>query len=185
MVNTSLCYIKHNDSYLMIHRNKKPGDYNKDKWIGIGGKFLDAESPEECVCREVYEETKIELSQTDVEYRGIVTFVCEDGKTCEVYSEFMHLFYVDLDNLRRKGKAINGDTDDTKSEITQEIILPECDEGTLEWVPVSRMNELPHWKGDEIFLRLLAENAPFFSLKLSYRDGLLLSAALNGKSLPM
>lgn len=94
-------------------------------------------------------------------------------------------FFVDLDNLRRKGKAINGDTDDKKSEITQGIILPECDEGTLEWVPVSRMNELPHWKGDEIFLRLLAENAPFFSLKLSYRDGLLLSAALNGKSLPM
>lgn len=173
MVNTSLCYIKHNDSYLMIHRNKKPGDYNKDKWIGIGGKFLDAESPEECVCREVYEETKIKLSQTDVEYRGIVTFVCENGKTCEVYSEFMHLFYVDLD--KNDGVKVFSGTND--------FSLPECDEGTLEWVPVSKMNELPHWKGDEIFLRLLAEKAPFFSLKLSYRDGTLLSAILNGKVL--
>lgn len=172
MVNTSLCYISHNDSYLMIHRNKKPGDYNKDKWIGIGGKFLDAESPEECVCREVFEETKISLAQTDVEYRGIVTFVCEDVKTGQVYSEFMHLFYVDLDEVKN-------------SERFGEIVLPDCDEGTLEWVPVNKMNDLPHWKGDEIFLKLLAEQAPFFSLKLEYRDGTLLKATLNGKVLAL
>lgn len=181
MINTSLCYIKHNDSYLMIHRNKKPGDYNKDKWIGIGGKFLDAESPEECVCREVFEETGIKFGQSDVEYRGIVTFVCEDGKTGEIYSEFMHVFYADLDDLKSDdGNCSAGD----KTCASGEITLPECDEGTLEWVPVSKMNDLPHWKGDEIFLRLIAERAPFFSLKLEYRDGTLLKAVLNGQVLP-
>lgn len=172
MVNTSLCYIKHNDSYLMIHRNKKPGDYNKDKWIGIGGKFMEAESPEECVCREVYEETGLKFEQTQMEYRGIVTFVCETEATGEVYSEFMHLFYTDLDKTGLGVALANGD-----------IPLPPCDEGTLEWVPVSKMNDLPHWKGDEIFLELLARNVPFFSLKLEYRDGTLLRATLDGKVL--
>lgn len=179
MVNTSLCYIQHNDSYLMIHRNKKPGDYNKDKWIGIGGKFLEAESPEECVCREVFEETGLQFEQQQMQYRGIVTFVCQDGKTGKIYSEFMHLFFVNLDDIATQRVLPFSST-----ASTGDIPLPPCDEGTLEWVPVSKMNDLPHWKGDEIFLKLLAERAPFFSLKLEYRDGTLLRATLNGQVLP-
>lgn len=168
MINTSLCYIEKNNAYLMIHRNKKKNDYNKDKWIGIGGKFLDAESPEECVCREVFEETGIRLSEDSVEYRGIVTFVCTTTTPAgeEQYAEFMHVFYKDY----------NGAT---------ESVLPDCPEGDLEWVPVSKMNDLPHWKGDEIFLDLIARRVPFFSLKLIYKDGELLEAILNGKVLPL
>ncbi len=164
MINTSLCYIEKDGSYLMIHRNKKKDDYNKDKWIGIGGKFLETESPEECVCREVLEETGIKLSVNQVEYCGIITFVCEtDGK---MYSEFMHLFHADFP----RGQSEK---------------LPSCIEGDLEWIPISHMNDLPHWRGDEIFLDLLAQNPrpPFFSLKLEYRDGELLKATLNGKVL--
>ena len=168
MINTSLCYIEKNGAYLMIHRNKKEKDYNKDKWIGIGGKFLEAESPEECVCREVFEETGIKLTEDSVEYRGIITFVCTTTTPAgeDQYSEFMHLFYKNYNN----------------STVTP---LPACPEGDLEWVPVSKMNDLPHWKGDEIFLDLLAKNVPFFSLKLVYKDGELLEAILNGKALTL
>lgn len=168
MINTSLCYIEKDSQYLMIHRNKKEKDYNKDKWIGIGGKFLDAESPEECVCREVFEETGIKFEKDEVEYCGIITFVCEDNGV--IYSEFMHLFHADF---YAGGKR------------SCDYVLPQCDEGDLEWVPVSKMNDLPHWKGDEIFLDLLAQNPrpDFFSLKLEYKDGVLLKATLNGKVL--
>lgn len=141
----------------MLHRVKKEKDYNKDKWIGIGGKFLETESPEDCVMREVLEETGLTMNADRLEYRGIVTFVSTDKG--ETYSEFMHLFWCD--------------------DFSGEII--ECDEGNLEWVEKSRMNDLPHWEGDEIFLDLLEKRIPFFSLKLIYQDGQLKKAVLNGK----
>lgn len=156
MINTTLCYIEKNESYLMIHRVKKEKDYNKDKWIGIGGKFEEGESPEECIRREVMEETGLELNR--LEYRGIVTF-CSTNKG-ESYNEFMHLFWGEP-----IGKALEK--------------LKECDEGTLEWIPKSHINDIPHWKGDEIFLKLIDERTPFFSLKLVYKDGELLRAVLN------
>lgn len=165
MVNTSLIYIEQNDSYLMLHRVKKQKDYNKDKWIGIGGKFENAESPEECVIREVREETGLVLNQNQLEYRGLVTFVCNDESEPDgLFTEFMHLFWTD---------SFSG----------QLIDSADCAEGVLEWVPKDKMNELPHWKGDEIFLDLIDRRAPFFSLKLIYRDGVLLEAILNGKEL--
>lgn len=158
--NTSLCYIEKNNQYLMLHRVKKQNDYNKDKWIGIGGKFEEGESPEECVKREVLEETGLTLKS--LEYRGIVTFVSynSEDKNDSIF-EFMHLFW---------SSQFSGN-------------LKECDEGKLEWIDKSRMNDLPHWKGDEIFLRLLDEKCPFFSLKLVYEDGILQSAVLNDKSI--
>lgn len=153
MINTSLCYIEKDNCYLMLHRVKKENDYNKDKWIGIGGKFEEAESPEDCVKREVLEETGLTLNSA--EYRGIVTFVSTDkGLT---YSEFMHLFW--------------------SNDFSGELL--ECDEGNLEWVEKSKMNDLPHWEGDEIFLDLLDKKVPFFSLKLIYKDGILLEHHLN------
>lgn len=148
MQNTTLCYIQKNDSYLMIHRTKKKNDYNKDKWIGIGGKIEECESPKECIFREVKEETGLILKSA--EYRGIVTFVSEENG--KFYSEFMHLFW----------------TDDFEPKNDN---LPKCNEGELEWIPISKMNELPHWKGDEIFLDLIAKESPFFSLKLVYKNG--------------
>lgn len=154
MQNTTLVYIEKDSKYLMLHRTKKQNDYNHDKWIGIGGKFEETESPEECVLREAKEETGLTLNS--LEYRGIVTFVSDKN-----FTEYMHIFWSD---------SFSGE-------------LTECDEGELEWVEKSRMNELPHWKGDEIFLKLLELRAPFFSLKLVYKKGILLDAILNGKKL--
>ena len=135
----------------MLHRVKKENDLNKDKWIGIGGKFEDKESPEDCVLREVREETG--LSLTDYTYRGVVTFVSDRWPT-----EYMHLF--------------------TATGFTG--TLKECDEGELEWRPWQMLTRIPHWEGDEIFLRLLEEGAPFFSLKVCYCGDRLEGAVLNG-----
>lgn len=156
MKNVTLCYIERGDCYLMLHRVKKKNDINHDKWIGVGGKFEDKESPEECVLRETREETGLTL--TSYRCRGIVTFVSSEYET-----EYMHLFTAD---------AWTGS-------------LTECSEGTLEWVRKKDVPRLPIWEGDKIFLRLLAEDAPFFSLKLSYEGERLTAAALNGVPLPL
>lgn len=154
MINTTLCYIERDDEYLMLHRVKKENDINKDKWIGLGGKFEENESPEECLLREVYEESGLRL--TSWRYRGIVTFV---NTKCE--SEFMHLFTAD----GFEGK------------------VGACNEGELEWIKKSRLMELTLWEGDKIFLRLLEDGEPFFSLKLSYDGDELISAKLNGRNI--
>lgn len=154
MQNTTLCYIEQNASYLMLHRVKKEHDINRDKWIGIGGHCEEGESPEDCVVREVLEETGLTL--TGMRYCGIVTFVSD---SCE--GEYMHLFHSD---------SFSGS-------------LKDCDEGTLEWVPITKLNELEHWKGDEIFLDLIARRTPFFSIKLVYCGSELRQAVLNGTQL--
>ena len=152
MLNTTLCYIERGDEYLMLHRDKKKNDINRDKWIGLGGKFEEDESPEECLLREVYEESGLRL--TSWRYRGIVTFV---NTKCS--SEFMHLFTAD---------AFEG-------------TVGPCDEGELEWIKKSELMKLTLWEGDRIFLRLLETDEPFFSLKLSYDGDELISAKLNGR----
>lgn len=151
--NSTLCYIEKDNKYLMLHRVVKKDDVNKDKWIGVGGQFEFGESPEDCVLREVKEETGYTL--TSYQYRGLVTFVFAD-----VEMEFMSLFTAD----GFEGEPI------------------ECNEGVLEWVPIEDIENLNLWEGDKIFFRLLEEKIPFFSLKLVYNlDGQLESAALNGK----
>ncbi len=152
---TTLCYIEKDDCYLMLHRIKKENDINKDKWIGIGGHFEDRESPEECLLREVKEETGLTL--TSYRFRGIVTFVTETG-----LFEYMCLYTAD---------GFEGE-------------LLDCDEGTLEWVPKSKLKELNLWQGDYIFLRLLEEREEFFSLKLVYEGDVLQEALLDGVVLP-
>ncbi len=154
MRNTSLCYIERGGKYLMLHRVKKTVDENKDKWIGIGGKFKEGESPEDCVLREVLEETGLTLNSW--RYRGIVTFVSDEWGT-----EYMHLF-----------------TSDDFSGTAHE-----CDEGVLEWIEKERLLSLPIWEGDKIFLRLLDTEEPFFSLKLCYQGDSLIQAVLNGKKI--
>ena len=154
MKNTTVCYIEREGQYLMLHRVKKENDMNKDKWIGIGGKFEEKESPEDCILREVKEETG--LSLTRYRYRGIITFVLEPWET-----EYMHLF--------------------TADEFTGEM-RTDCPEGNLAWIGKKELLQLPLWEGDKIFLRLLDEDAPFFSLKLVYDDGNLISAVLNGET---
>lgn len=153
---TTLCYLEREDSYLMLHRVKKEGDANYDKWIGVGGHLEEDESPEECLIREVGEETGLVL--TDYSLRGIVTFVSDKWET-----EYMFLY---------TAKGFEG-------------VLSDCDEGTLEWVAKERVRELPIWEGDRIFFRLLEENGSFFSLKLCYQGERLIQAALDGKALPL
>ncbi len=159
MINTTLCYIEKNNSYLMLHRTKKEKDVNKDKWIGIGGKFEEGESPFDCIKREVKEETGFILNK--VEYRGLVTFVSRTSDGAEPYYELMHLFWTD---------------DFSKAEDPDSPDLPECDEGELEWVPKEKMNDLPHWESDELFLELIEKRAPFFSIKVEYLDGKMIKA---------
>lgn len=154
MINTTLCYIEKDGKYLMLHRVKKVNDLNQDKWIGIGGKFEDKESPEECMIRETLEETGLTL--INPEYRGILTFVSDKWPT-----EYIHLFYAD--------------------KFSGELI--ECDEGNLEWVPIKDIYSLPLWEGDKIFLKLIEDKVPFFSLKLQYEGETLINAVLNGNKI--
>ena len=154
MIKTSLIYIEQDGCYLLLHRVKKEKDVNKDKWIGVGGKFLPGETPEQCALRETLEETGLTLIAP--EYRGIVDF-----ESVGWPAEQMHLFWAD---------RFTGD-------------LKDCQEGTLEWVPKEKVHELPQWEGDRIFLRLLEEKAPFFHLSLSYEGDNLVKAILNEKPL--
>lgn len=208
LVNTTLCYIEKNGCYLMLHRTKKEHDYNKNKWIGIGGKFENGESPEDCAVREIREETGLIVEHADLEYCGIVTFIdmtgvgevspslqpapqssatpsprgkapktpCDfpaslatdklDSEQCErltppaPYTEFMHIF---------RSRKFSG------------VLKTDCDEGDLEWVPLSKLKELPHWQADEIFYDFLAQNHPFYSLKAVYKNNVLIETRLNGK----
>ena len=154
MLNTTLCYITRGDEVLMLHRTKKEKDINKDKWIGIGGKFEKDESPDECLLREAYEETGLTL--TDWRCRGVVTFLQEG-----VMGEYMYLFTAD---------GYEGE-------------LKECDEGDLRWVSREFLDQLPKWEGDKIFLDLLWQDAPFFLLTLRYQGDKLVSAILDGKQI--
>ena len=157
--NCTLCYLENDrGEYLMLHRVKKKNDVNQDKWIGVGGKFEENESPDECLIREVREETGLTL--TDYRLRGIVTFVSQGWET-----EYMFLY--------------------TATGWTGEL-LADCDEGTLEWVDKKKVGDLPIWKGDELFFRQIEDpNSLFFSLKLSYRGDELVYAALDGKELAL
>jgi 8-oxo-dGTP diphosphatase len=151
-VNTTLCYIEKDGCYLMLHRVKKENDISHDKWLGVGGKFEDKESPEDCLLREVREETGLTLNRW--RYCGIVTFVSNQYET-----EWMHLF--------------------TSNTYTGNI--KECDEGVLEWIAKDKIFELPIWEGDKIFFKLMQEERSFFSLKVVYDGDVLKSAILNGQ----
>lgn len=149
---STLCYIEKDGKYLMLHRTVKKNDVNKDKWIGVGGHFEKDESPEECLLREVREETGYTL--TSWKFRGLVTFVSGSGVT-----EYMSLFTAD---------GFTGEP------------VP-CDEGDLVWINKEEVLHLNIWEGDKIFFRLLNEGREFFSLKLVY-DGTdqLTEASLDG-----
>lgn len=136
---TTLCYIEKEEQYLMLHRISKENDPNKDKWIGVGGKIKDKESPEDCLLREVKEETGLDL--LEYQFRGLITFVSDEWET-----EYMYLYTA----AKFKGE------------------LSECSEGKLEWVPKTQIYQLNLWEGDRKFLNLLMEEQEIFSMKLIY-----------------
>lgn len=151
MRNTTLIYIERDDKYLMLHRVKKENDLNRDKWIGVGGKFFEDESPDECAIREVREETG--LTMTSYRLRGIVTFVSDIWE-----NETMFLY--------------------TCSDYSG-VMNDDCREGVLEWIDKRDIYGLPLWEGDKIFLRLIEDKgSPFFTLKLVYEGERLVSHTL-------
>ena len=151
---TTLCYLEKDGCYLMLHRTAKDNDENHDKWIGVGGHFEGTESPEECLVREVKEETGYDVHRA--EFRGIVTFVSDNHP-----AEYICLYTC---------------TDFSGTPI-------ECDEGQLEWVQKEKISSLNQWEGDKLFLLLIDKPGPFFSLKLVYVHGTLTTAILNGREL--
>ena len=154
ILNTTLCYMERDGKYLMLHRVKKENDINHDKWIGVGGKLEFAESPEDCLYREVLEETGYRL--LNHKFRAIVTFIYAD------ITEYMYLYHSDS----FEGKET------------------ECDEGELVWVDKDKIYDLPIWEGDKIFLKLLESDRTFFSLKLIYdENGNLTESILDGKKI--
>lgn len=155
MLNTALCYIKCNNKVLMLHRTKKEHDPNEGKWIGIGGKLEEGESPEEGMLREVREETGITPVKWD--YRGIITFVSDMWE-----GEYMHLF--------------------TAFAESEDVI--ECSEGELKWIEEDKILSLNLWEGDRVFLDLISRGEDFFSLKLSYEGDKLIGAQLNSEEIP-
>ena len=155
---TTLCYIEKDEKYLMLHRVLKKNDINKDKWIGVGGNLEKGESPEDCLLREVKEETGLTL--TSYRFRGLITFTfSSQGR--ETDTEYMCLY------------TANG----------YEGELISCSEGNLEWVNKKDIFSLKLWEGDKIFFRLLQEERQFFSLKLVYQDDELREAVLDGEKL--
>lgn len=150
MINTTLCYIENNHKYLMLHRTKKEHDLNEGKWIGVGGKFEKGETPEECLLREVKEETGLTL--TKYRLRAVITFISNQWET-----EYMYLF--------------------TASEFNGELI--ECNEGELEWVDKDEIGNLNVWEGDKIFLKKLVEEDHFFTLKVVYEGDQLVESSIN------
>lgn len=148
---TTLCYIEKDNAYLMMHRVRKKNDINKDKYIGVGGHIEHGESPEDCILREIKEETGLEAK--NIRLRGLLSFVIDD------YDEYSFLYTCD----------------DYSGE------LKDCDEGELVWVDKDKINDLPLWEGDKIFFGLLNKRADFFSLKLVYINNELTDVYLDGK----
>ncbi len=172
MKNTSLCYMEKDGKYLMLHRTKKENDENRDKWIGIGGKFEDGESPDECARREILEETGLDVK--DLRFRGIITFV-SDAWGCE----YMHLFSAKRFNISSGDTVLSEKSD--LDDVTN--AMRDCDEGILEWVEKDKISALPIWEGDKIFLDLLDRRSDVFLLKLRYEGDSLAEAILDEKRL--
>ncbi|MCR4956889.1 MAG: 8-oxo-dGTP diphosphatase [Lachnospiraceae bacterium] len=149
MLNTTLCYIEKDNRYLMLHRVKKQHDISKDKWLGVGGKFLENETPDECLLREVKEETGLTLK--DYRLRGVITFLSD------LYEgEYMYLY----------------------TASSYQGTITDCNEGVLEWIEKDKVKELPIWEGDRLFFDELQKDSPFFTMKLRYEGDTLVESSL-------
>ena len=150
---TTLCYLEKDSKYLMLHRNKKEVDINKGKWVGVGGKSENDETPEQCLKREVFEETGYILNS--YEFKGLVIFNYNEDEPL-----FMYLY--------------------TSTDFSG-IQKDECEEGELKWINKNEILNLNLWEGDKIFLELIFKNSPFFYLTMNYRNDNLISSKLEFK----
>ncbi len=180
---TTLCYAEREDAYLMLHRVKKENDVNKDKWIGIGGHFEEGESPEECIRREAWEEAGLTLH--NLCFRGLVTFCFKRPvEGCSLAQFTTKLYEATSEALEVSAESgISWDEWEYMCLFTatvEEEELPDCSEGSLEWVKKDRIEELNLWEGDKVFFRLLDKGEPFFSLKLCYYGENLVQTVVNG-----
>lgn len=141
MRRSTLCYIEKDGKVLLLYRNKKENDPNEGKWIGVGGKIEEGETPDTCVIREVREETGLIL--TDYSYCGKVRFISEAWD-----EEEMYLF------------SATGFT----GEISRD-----CDEGELSWVEKDRVADLPMWEGDRYFLKEMTDGRRDIDMTLVYK----------------
>lgn len=165
MKNTTLIYIERDHKYLMMYRGRKPDDPNAGKWIGIGGKIEEGETPEECALRETYEETGIRL--ISVSFRGIVFFINTRYET-----EYMYLYTSSDFDQDIHGEGISGEMD------AGAPVLTDCDEGELHWIDMDEVGSLPLWEGDRVFLDLLKSGSSPFLLTLRYDGDVLLDHSL-------
>jgi 8-oxo-dGTP diphosphatase len=138
----TLCYIKNNNKTLMIHRAKKENDMHAGKWNGLGGKFIPGESPEQCVIREVAEESGLKIE--DPVLKGFLTF--------PKFSNNVDWYVFVYEAYKFSG------------------ILIESEEGYLEWIEDSKLIDLNLWEGDRHFFKWINENK-FFSAKFYYENG--------------
>ena len=161
MKKATLCYIRRgkpgvktesgggSHEYLMLYRNKKKDDPNEGKWIGVGGKIEPGETPDECMLREVREETGLEL--TDYHFCGVIHFISDTWE-----DEDMYLYRAEI------GGAGGGD------KAGSDEAPACCDEGELRWIPEEQLMDLPMWEGDKLFLKPLMEGAEKINLTLRY-----------------
>ena len=138
----TLCYVQNETHTLMLHRNKKENDTHRGKWNGLGGKLEAGETPEDCVIREVFEESGLKIVRPRL--RGIITFPMFDGRD----DWYVFMF--------------------TAREYSGELI--DSAEGTLDWIAHEKVLALNLWEGDRIFIPWLAKN-DFFSARFEYKDG--------------
>lgn len=147
MIRSTLCYIERDGHYLMLYRNKKKNDPNAGKWVGIGGKLEPMETPDECVAREVKEETGLTLSSCH--FHGVIEF-----RNDEWPDEDMYLYSAD---------GFISHSDDKLPKI-------ECNEGEAEWIPKDEVLKLNLWEGDRYFLVPLLEGKDTINMRLTYQS---------------
>ena len=142
---STCCYIKKDECYLLLYRNKKENDVNKGKWIGVGGGFEKGETADECAIREVKEETGLDVHS--LECAGEVDFIY-DG-----YYEKMYIYEI--------------------TDFSGNLI--ECDEGELKWIPIKNIYDYPMWEGDKVFLPMLINHDSYFKIRLTYERDVLVN----------